>query len=107
MEQITYDEIRKTCSFLDWVFIHAITLKEAASKIKNFHADTYDISFTVNGVELPIIKTFQNLGKQDERRIQEAAKKLVEEKFADLDNDLSDIFEDVKNTYLEKLKKAS
>lgn len=104
MEQITYDEIKKTCPFLDWVFIHAITLKDAVDKIKNLKpGQPYDISFTVNGVELPIIKTFQDLGEQDERRIQDGVKEIIEDKFTDLDNNLSDLFEDVKNAYLKKL----
>ena len=105
MDQITFDEIRNKHHFLEWVLIHAITLKDAVPDIKRNPDDggVLTLKFEVNDVELPILKTFKDLEKQDEERIRKEAAKLIEEKLGNLDDLLSDLSDGARGLFYKKL----
>ena len=96
--KITYADIRKKNSFFDWFFIHAVTLKDKQSGERVINKlrpedGKWDIKFTVEGVELPLLETFEDLQKQDEERITEKAVELMEEKLHEITEALMDMQE--------------
>ena len=110
--KISYDDIRKENSLFDWFFIHAITLKDKQSGHKVINSinrpkdGEWDIKLTIEGIELPLLKTFKDLEKQDEERIREKALELIQEKLNRINDVLMDrcscMEEEVKNIILDK-----
>lgn len=60
----------------------------------------YEAILTLNGIELDATKFFDFVREQWHKSIEERARELVQEKFAELD----DVFEDIKEALVEKLK---
>lgn len=87
--KITYDDIRKKNSFFDWFLIHAITLKDKQSGERVINKlrpedGKWDIKLTIEGIELPLLETFEDLQKQDKERITEKAIELMDEKLNEI-----------------------
>ncbi|KKN33237.1 hypothetical protein LCGC14_0805760 [marine sediment metagenome] len=101
--KISYDDIRKENSLFDWFFIHAITLKDKQSGRKIINSmdrpkdGKWDIKLTIEGIELPLLKTFKDLEKQDDRRIKEKAVELIQEKLNRINETLMDHYENMEN----------
>lgn len=110
--KISYDDIRKESSLFDWFFIHALTLKDKRSGrkvINNMNRPKdgkWDIKLTIEGIELPLLKTFKDLEKQDEERIKNKALELIQEKLNRINDVLIDrcscMEEEVKKIILDK-----
>ncbi len=110
--KISYNDIRKENSLFDWFFIHALTLKDkqsghkVISSINRPKDGKWDIKLTIEGIELPLLKTFKDLEKQGDRRIEEKALELIQEKLNRINEALMDHHEnmekEVKKIILDK-----
>ena len=104
MEKLTILEMRE-CNLLEWLVINSITKKGNVEKIwPEFTKDgKWEIQFLMNGVELPIMKSFKELESSLDEMVQRAAEKIVENKLSDFDYSLDDVLDDVKNLFRKKL----
>lgn len=110
--KVSYDEIRKENPFFDWLFIHALTLKDKRSGsevINNMNRPKdgkWDIKLTIEGIELPLLKTFKDLEKLDEERIKKKALELIQGKIIRINDVLMDrcsrMEEEIKKIILDK-----
>ena len=82
-------------SLFHWALIHAIVLAET-NAIKHidrvFHGDGsgHRVALLINGVQVPVVKTFSDAQEEAERLINKRARELIEErvgnKFSELEN---------------------
>jgi len=105
MEKLTILEMRDGSNLLEWLVINSVTKKGVVDKIWPDRAKDgkWKIEFLINGVELPIMKSFKELESSLDEMVQEAAEKIVENKLSDFDYSLDDVLEDVKNLFRKKL----
>jgi len=105
--KISIQEMRnKHLWLLEWVVIHAFTLlkKKDQEEIKlTKDQEGLDIKLTMNGVELPLIQSFEDMQKQDDDRIKKEAKELVLEKFQQYEDFLYDMMKELKKDALKKM----
>ena len=90
-----------------WAVCHAvenplddITKIQNNSKTKHPYPKSYDIVFTVNGVELDFQKIINTLVEQYNIQVEKSAKKLLKDRFSSIIDDLDDIQERVDNQKL-------
>ena len=80
-----------------WAVCHAVNSISDTSKItKNSKTDnpkSYDIIFTVNGVELNFEKIINTLVEQYSMQVEKTAKKLLKDRFSSIIDDIDDIQE--------------
>jgi hypothetical protein len=98
--------------FLSWFVVHGIAGLAPSSESYNKIAATaiankgeHTVSLTVDGVELPVVQTFRDLNKQDERRIAEKAAELLEAKLGDKLMPIEDLLEALRKEILRTAKK--
>jgi len=87
-----------------WAVCHAVDGDGQTVQImKNSKTDnpkSYDIVFTVNGVELDFQKIINSLVEQYNIQVEKSAKKLLKDRFSSIIDDLDDIQERVDNQKL-------
>lgn len=87
-----------------WAVCHAVNGTSETELIqKNSKTDnpkSYDIIFTVNGVELDFQKMINTLVEQYNMQVEKSAKKLLKDRFSSIIDDLDDIQERVDNQKL-------
>lgn len=87
-----------------WAVCHAIELQtQMGELLKNSTTDnpkSYDIVFTVNGVELDFQKMINTLVEQYNMQVEKSAKNLLKNRFSSIIDDLDDIQERVDNQKL-------
>ena len=80
-----------------WAVCHAVNGKSGTEEImKNSKTDnpkSYDIVFTVNGVELDFQKIINTLVEQYSMQVEKTAKKLLKDRFSSIIDDIDDIQE--------------
>lgn len=80
-----------------WAVCHAVDgASETKQIIKNSKTDnpkSYDIIFTVNGVELDFEKIINTLVEQYSMQVEKTAKKLLKDRFSSIIDDIDDIQE--------------
>ena len=80
-----------------WAVCHAVDSASNTNKImKNSKTDnpkSYDIVFTVNGVELDFQKMINTLVEQYNMQVEKSAKMLLKNRFSSIIDDLDDIQE--------------
>jgi DNA polymerase IIIc chi subunit len=91
--------------FLGHCLINAITNKQEAIEevVTNSKDGMYEVQFIVNGVELPLEKTFKDIEKQIDGIVQKKAYQLLKEKFTDLLDITYEITEDLRRKGKERL----
>lgn len=72
--------------FTEWFIIHAITElpKEEQDKLYSQDLLNNSVTLTINGIELPVRKTFEYIDSQLDEIVAREAKKLVKEKLDNL-----------------------
>ena len=87
-----------------WAVCHAVDGDGQTTQImKNSKTDnpkSYDIVFTVNGVELDFQKIINTLVEQYNIQVEKSAKKLLKDRFSSIIDDLDDIQERIDNQKL-------
>jgi len=100
--KIDFMKIRDT--FLGYCLVNSVT---HADKVKEITGKTpdglYEIQFIVNGVELPLEETFEDINQQIERMVKEKALELLKEKFSEMEDIMAQITEELKRKAEEKL----
>jgi hypothetical protein len=100
--KINFMEIRDT--FLSYCMVNAVTHANKVLEITEKCSDgNYDVQFIINGVELPLEKTFKDIEKQIDDMVEKKAYDLIKEKLGDLTNIADEITEDLKRKAKEKL----
>ena len=102
--KISFHEI--TNSLLRHCIIHLISRdKEVGDKmIKETHENDgmIDLTFTMNGVDLPILEWFNRLDENIESDVEERAEEMIRESLNDIENDFSEIVDDARDKIYEK-----
>ena len=110
-EKVSLTEDRN--SLFHWALIHAIVLAES-NAIKHidrvFRSDGsggHRIALLINGVQVPVVKTFSDAQEEAERLINKRARELIEErvgnKFSELENTVGRAKEAIEESFgLEK-----
>lgn len=106
MDKLTILEMKEKAPYLEWLMVSAAVWKD--KNIDNIWSELpkdgkWNIQLIVNGVELPAIKAFEEIRKQDEYRIKKEAAELLREKFYNLDEVLEDLTQSVISNFSEKL----
>jgi hypothetical protein len=101
---INFIDIKDT--FLGWCIISASTHKD--KNILNVWpdwkpGDGIDAKFIVNGVELPLVESFDELKAQVDRMVAEKSYELISEKFSDLTDTVESLERKIKRTAKERL----
>jgi hypothetical protein len=97
-------------TFFFYLLTHAVTedfiskhkIKEFWGKFRQSNND-HDIEFKIDGVELPLIETFDIVWKQFEHKVKEEALSLIQEQFADVQNVLTHLKDTVLTDVAKKL----
>ena len=80
-----------------WAVCHAMNGNDEITKIltnsKTEHPKSYDVVFTVNGVELDFQKVINTLIEQYSMQVEKTAKMLLKNRFSSVIDDLDDIQE--------------
>jgi hypothetical protein len=101
--KINFEEHRD--NLLGYCIINASVKKD--KNIKNIwpelNSKNLDIQFIVNGVELPLIQSFDDLRDQMDRRIAEKALELVQEKLGEVSELTNLITNELERVAKEKL----
>lgn len=97
--------LSKTDSLLSWAIVNAssnLANKEGKDLLEVIPdvGKRLEVVMTINGVEVDLENTFKEMRKQDERRIEAAAKEMINEKIGELDN----FIESVRRGIIEKLE---
>lgn len=99
-EQINKDELlaNPIHHFAEWVVLNLIETwwkKKHGEEFPEFEnlckKDTMQITFQVNGIDLPFLEAMQELEKQLDREVASAAADYLAEKFSDKINAIRDI----------------
>lgn len=96
----TIEELRKECDLLEWCLINAVVNQQkldeiiTAEKTDEKGHRRFDIKLVVNGINLPLMKTFKDAEKQMDQMILDKAKELLQEKLNEFDSKVSDVYED-------------
>lgn len=94
------DELLKHC------IIHLISrdFKVSDKIISETHKNDgmIDLTFTLNGVELPILEWFNRLASNIESQVEERAEEMIRESLNDIENDFSEIVDDARDKIYEK-----
>lgn len=100
--KIDFMEERDT--FLGYCLINSVTHKYKDKEMDlPKTGEGYNVQFIVNGVELPLHETFKDIENQIDRMVEEKAFELIKEKFADIENILTEITECLKEKARERL----
>ena len=87
-----------------WAVCHAVNdisgTKEIMKHSKTDNPKSYDIVFTVNGVELDFQKVINTLIEQYNMQVEKSAKKLLKDRFSSIIDDIDDIQERIDNQKL-------
>ena len=89
MEKITFNELRKKSSLLEWFLVHTSVKYDTTDEIvKNVDPETkeFSISLRVNGVELPLFEAFEEIQRQMDEMVAKKARDLLKEKFYDFED---------------------
>ena len=106
MEKMTIIEMQAKCNLLEWMVINAVTKKAENELMKKIPKDgKWELKFTMEGVELPILETFKELESNHEEHIKENAKELINEKFNDMFYDVEEALDDYKDKLISRLEK--
>lgn len=114
VQKVTAD-IRLDQDIIQWFTIEAISLLpkkrfadllEGAARSHDSHKITYDIVFTINGVNLPFEETLRKLYEQFNRAVEERAVELFKERTGQQIGDIEGILERAKNELLDKFPLA-
>ena len=98
--KIEYDKVRDT--LFGHCFLTAITKANILnSRVGPFE---YDVKLTLNGVELPLLKTFVEFEKQVDRMVNERAMNIVSEKLDIIEFNISDLFKEIEDKIRTKLE---
>jgi hypothetical protein len=80
-----------------WAICHAMNGNDEITKIlnnsKTTHPKSYDVVFTVNGVELDFQKMINALVEQYSLQVEKTAKKLLKDRFSSIIDGIDDIQE--------------
>lgn len=105
MAEIKFDEVDE---FLQYVLVEAASAE--ADRQKKDLTEVFpdvgvrcDVVLTYNGVEMPLEPVFKFIKDQLDRLIAEKAKELIEERFAEHNEFLSNIEQTIKGDMLKKL----
>jgi hypothetical protein len=91
-------------SFLGYCMVNAVTHADKVSEVTGKSPDgNYDIQFIINGVELPLEETFEDIEKQMDEMVRKKALELIEEKLADISDTAYQITEELKKRAAERL----
>jgi len=101
----TIKEMREKSDFLHHMMIKSVTRLGTVNEVwPEFPADgKWDITLTMNGVELPIVEAFEELKESLDINIREEAMNIIHDKFFDLDETLNDLIANAKRKFAEKL----
>jgi len=98
------DFMKERDSFLGYCMVNAVTHADKLVDITGKSPDgNYEIQFIINGVELPLKETFEDIEKQIDEMVAKKALELLEEKFLDMTDIVYHITEELKRTAQEKL----
>ena len=104
MEKMTIIEMKAQCGLLEWMVINAVTRESEAKLIPKIPKDgKWELRFTMEGVELDVLKSFQELESNLDEHIKEKAKELINEKFNDLFYEVEEALDDYKDKLISKL----
>jgi hypothetical protein len=62
-----------------------------------------DITFTINGVELPVLEWFNRLDIEIERMVEKKAEEIMNEKLFEVDDSFNDIISNIKDHLRKKV----
>jgi len=98
MEKINYFENRE--NFIGWLIVSALTDSEVDMNEfthgDQFNASELEVKMSINGFDVPVMKTLNDIEKQMNRMVYEKALEIVNNKYGDIINLLSDMEERVK-----------
>ncbi len=103
----TIEELRKECNLLEWCLINAVVNQQktneiiSAEKTDEHGNRKFDIKLVVNGVDLPLMKTFKDAEKQMDQMILDKAKDLVNERLNEFDSKLDEAYQDFEDKITE------
>ena len=105
---------RNTEGFLNWMFIRLLTMTEkkhgvsVMTEIKGWERfgekDEFEICLTIDGVEVPFIEAVESLEKQYDQQLEKRAAEIVVERLQDSFEVLQDLTDEVKKTFIKRLK---
>ena len=104
MEEVNFMEENKKRNLLSWLIVNS-TLHEIGSidkiKANKEHADdNLRVQFTINGIELPVKKSFEEIEKRLNQMIKERAEKLIIERMDEFFDNLYDL----RDSFMEHIK---
>ena len=104
MEKMDILEARK-CNLLHWALINAVSqLGDLENIWVEFPKDgKWELTLTMSGVELPIMKTFKLLESNIDEMVKDKAKELINDHFADLFSAVEDTLDDMTEVMKEKI----
>lgn len=101
-EKINVTREIESGSFLNWVIVEAVSKlpdRKSAELIKTGKDGVYEFTLTMNGVEIPFIKTVSGIKKQLDDMVDKRARQLIDEKISDF----VDVLEDTRKKLKESL----
>lgn len=102
--KISFHEI--TDELLRHCIIHLISRDKTIGDkiISDTHKDDgmIDLTFIMNGIELPILEWFNRLASNIESQVEERAEEMIRESLNDIENDFSEIVDDARDKIYEK-----
>ena len=106
MEKINYLKNRE--NFVGWLIISALTDSKVDmnefTHSDQFNASELEVEMKINGVDVPVMQTLNDIEKQMNRMVYEKALEIVSNKYGDIFNLLDDMEERVKDKIKRDLK---
>ena len=99
------DFMKERDTFLGYCMVNAVThkYKDGKTFLPSKSEGGFDVQFIVNGIELPLKETFQDIENQIDEMVRKKALELLEEKFADMSDFVYQITEELKRKAEERL----
>ena len=98
MEKVNY--LENSENFVGWLIVSALTDSEVDMNEfthgDQFNASELEVKMSINGFDVPVMKTLNDIEKQMNRMVYEKALEIVNNKYGDIINLLSDMEERVK-----------
>jgi len=106
LEKINYLKNRE--NFVGWLIISALTDSKVDmnefTHSDQFNASELEVEMKINGVDVPVMQTLNDIEKQMNRMVYEKALEIVSNKYGDIFNLLDDMEERVKDKIKRDLK---
>jgi len=97
-------------NFRSWLIIHSVTELGDMDTILKAHPEgkkTWDVRLTIDGVELPLDKTIDQIEKNLDEHIVKKARELISSKMGEIENEIDELAENVREQVEEMRNKMT